>query len=113
MNATFRRLVSWGRKWQVKFAPAKTPLLLISRSQCEFQLEFDGAPLTLQEVAEVLGVTYDSRLSFWTHIQQLARSASKNLACLSESPGSWTVGDERPYTKTRYVPHLNIRVCLA
>lgn len=83
LRATLRRIADWGSKWQVKFAPAKTQLLVVARTPVDLQLEFEGLKLTPREEVEVLGLTYDSRLTFRTHIQQLARAASRKLTSLS------------------------------
>ena len=45
-------------------------------------LTFNGETLTPREEVEVLGVTYDRKLTFSTHLQQLAREASGKLASL-------------------------------
>lgn len=82
MNATLRSVITWGHKWQVKFAPQKTKVLVVSRSQLNIRLSFDEKELTPQEEVEVLGVTYDSKLTFRTHIEQLTRTASRKLASL-------------------------------
>ena len=81
-NATLSRIAAWGRKWQVKFAAHKTQLLSITRMSEALRLTFNGETLTPREEVEVLGVTYDRKLTFSTHLQQLAREASGKLASL-------------------------------
>ncbi|MPC85743.1 hypothetical protein E2C01_080532 [Portunus trituberculatus] len=68
--------------WQVKFAPYKTQLLNITRSSVPLSLNFSGRTLAPQDEVEVLGITYDCRLTFKSHIEQLAREASGKLASL-------------------------------
>ena len=82
MNATLSRIVSWGNKWQVKFASNKTQLLIVSRARTNLRLAVGGETLVSRNEMEVLGVTYDSWLTFRTHIEQLAREASGKLASL-------------------------------
>ena len=45
-------------------------------------LVFQGDTLTPQDKVELLGVTYDSKLIFRTHIEWFAREASGKLASL-------------------------------
>ncbi|XP_063859266.1 uncharacterized protein LOC135100375 [Scylla paramamosain] len=46
------------------------------------RLVFQGDTLTPQDEVEVLGVTYDRKLSFRSHIERLAREASGKLVSL-------------------------------
>ncbi|MPC63029.1 hypothetical protein E2C01_057121 [Portunus trituberculatus] len=48
----------------------------------EIRLLFEGTTLAPQEEMKILGVTYDSKLTFRTHITQLARTAAGKLASL-------------------------------
>ncbi|XP_045115988.1 uncharacterized protein LOC123507079 [Portunus trituberculatus] len=82
INATLSRIAAWGRKWQVKFAAHKTQLLSITRTSEVLRLAFNGETLTPREEVEVLGVTYDRKLTFRTHLERLAREASGKLASL-------------------------------
>ena len=82
MNDRLSRILAWGKTWQVKFAPHKTQLLLVSRSRATLRLNFNGATLAPQEEVEVLGVTYDRGMTFKSHIERLAREASGKLASL-------------------------------
>ena len=82
LNVLLRRLEDWGLKWQVSFAPQKTQLLVVSRTAADIHLTFDGAALAPQQELQILGVTYDSKLTFQAHISQLARAAAGKLACL-------------------------------
>ncbi|KAG0714197.1 hypothetical protein GWK47_014584 [Chionoecetes opilio] len=82
MNTTLSRIVAWGNKWQVKLDPHKTQLLNVSRSSAALRLICIGKTLVPQDEVEVLGVTYDNRLTFRAHIERLAREASGKLASL-------------------------------
>ena len=82
LNYTLSRVVAWGNLWQVKFASHKTQLLCVSRTGVAPCLSFNGEALAAQDEVEVLGVTYDRRLAFKTHIERLAREASGKLASL-------------------------------
>ena len=82
LNASLRLLERWGHSWQVTFAPHKTQLLVVSRTRQDIQLRFNGAALLPQEEVSILGVTYDSKLTFKSHISQLARTAAGKLTSL-------------------------------
>lgn len=60
-------------------------MLLVSRPHLEFQLDFDGTKVRPRENVEVLGITYDSKLTFWTHTEQLGRTASRNFVAHGQS----------------------------
>ena len=82
LNYNLSRIVAWGNKWQVRFASHKTQLLIVSRSCTSLRLNFNGNTLTPRDEMEVLGVTYDQKLTFSSHIERLARQASGKLASL-------------------------------
>lgn len=82
INATLSRVAAWGRKWQVKFAAHKTQQLTINRTSRAPRLTFNGETLTPRDEVEVLGVTYDRKFTFRTHVERLAREASGKLASL-------------------------------
>ena len=82
MNATLSRIASWGSKWQVRFAPHKTQMLTVSRTRTPLSLTLEGVAIQPKDEVDVLGVTYDSALTFRRHIERLAREASGKLAAL-------------------------------
>ena len=82
MNAALSRIASWGSKWQVRFAPHKTQMLTVSRTRTPLSLTLEGVAIQSRDEVDVLGVTYDSALTFRSHIERLAREASGKLAAL-------------------------------
>lgn len=82
LNTSLRLLEKWGQRWQVTFAPHKTQLLVVSRTRQDIRLLFNGAALIPQEEVSILGVIYDSKLTFKSHIAELARTAAGKLASL-------------------------------
>jgi len=82
LNNNLSRIIAWGNMWQVRFASHKTQLLIVSRSSASLQLNFNGDALAPGDEMEVLGVTYDRKLTFSSHIERLARQASGKLASL-------------------------------
>ena len=87
LNTTLRRLEDWGRRWQVTFAPQKTQLLVVSRLTHDIRPILNEVQLAPQQELQILGVTFDSKLTYQAHITQLARSAAGKLACLRRMSG--------------------------
>ncbi|XP_045133977.1 uncharacterized protein LOC123517690 [Portunus trituberculatus] len=110
MNVTRNSIVSWDSKWQVKFAPNKTQMTIISRSRTPLQLSLEGKTIRQQDEMDVLGVTYDFALTFRHHIERLAREASGKLASLRRM--SWLLDDKglEILYKAQFVPPWSTRV---
>ncbi len=92
--------MAWGNKWQVKFASNKTQLLTVSRPREPLPLVFDRKTLTSQEEVDILGVTYDRKLTFKSHNERLAKEASGKLASLSRM--SWLLDSKGLHFSTRH-----------
>ena len=56
--------------------------MIITRSEDHLQVNFDGNIITSQKEIEILGVTYDSKLSFKKHLEITARKASTKITSL-------------------------------
>ena len=87
VNEQLNRIAAWGELWQVKFAAEKTQCMVISRSPNDSQLlqgrlSFNGDNLDIDDHLNVLGVEFDSRLSFSRHVENLARKASTKITVL-------------------------------
>ena len=57
-------------------------MLTVSRTRTPLNLTLEGVTITPRDEMDVLGVTYDSTLTFRRHIERLAREASGKLAAL-------------------------------
>ena len=86
LSSILRSMEAWGQRWQVIFVPHKTQLLLVSRTDSRIHLDFNGMPLSPQQEVNILGVTYDSKLTFSSNISQLTRTATGKLASRSKIP---------------------------
>ena len=82
LNNVLHRIEAWGQRWQVSFAPHKTQVMVVSRTPSRLHLTFQGTTLALQQEVQILGVTYDNKMTFKAHISQLARTAAGKLASL-------------------------------
>ena len=87
VNEHLDRIAAWGEQWQVEFAAEKTQCMVISRSPSDSQmiqgrLSFNGGTLNVDDHLNILGVEFDSRLSFSRHVNNLARKASTKISVL-------------------------------
>ena len=85
INETLKTIVSWGKKWQVTLAPEKTQSMVISRRSRPPNLphiKLNGKVITLQPSINILGICFDSSLSFTEHVRELANRSAKKFACL-------------------------------
>ena len=87
VNNHLDRIAAWGERWQVKFAAEKTQCMVISRSPNDSQriqgrLLFNGGTLDTDDYINILGVEFDSSLTFTRHVDNLARKASSKISVL-------------------------------
>ena len=87
VNGLLSSIAAWGELWQVKFAAEKTQCMVISRSpndsrMVQGRLSFNGGTLNITDHLNVLGVEFDSKLSFSRHVENLARKASTKITVL-------------------------------
>lgn len=87
INQQLNYIESWGRRWQVKFAAEKTQAMVISRSPRDLneirgKLKFNSKNLEIDSNLNILGVTFDSRLSFECHVKEIAHKASLKVSAL-------------------------------
>lgn len=94
LNNTLSRIVAWGNMWQVTVTPHKTKQMSISRAASLLRVYFSGETLTPRDEVELVGVTYDSKLTFRTHTERVTREASGKLASLRNDVALRRQGDE-------------------
>ena len=86
LQSIIEAVSNWGQMWQMKFAAEKSQSLVISRRSDKARgnktLYMNKHKLLENDIIEILGVSFDSTLSFKTHIENLARQASKKVAAL-------------------------------
>ncbi|KAG0717235.1 hypothetical protein GWK47_054864 [Chionoecetes opilio] len=87
-NGQLGDITAWGRRWQVKFAAEKTQAMVISHSRedarlLEGKLKFgDIKDCAIKDSINILGVEVDSRLSFYRHLETVARRSSLRVTQL-------------------------------
>lgn len=65
-----------------QLCPHKTQLMVVSKTKHDLRKTFNKTAMASQQEIKILGVTYDSKLTFRTHIEQLARTAAGKLPFL-------------------------------
>ena len=90
----------WGTAWRVSFEPTKSQAMTITRkthTPPTPPLRFTGTAVPEEQQLKLLGVTFDSQLSFRSHLRSLAIRANQRLVLLRkaarylDSPGILTV----------------------
>ncbi|KAG0718254.1 hypothetical protein GWK47_052787 [Chionoecetes opilio] len=80
-------IASWGKRWQVTLAPDKIQAILISRRQDavnwdQHAILLEGRKIHLQESVNILGVEFDSGLTYTSHVRKVAKDAAWKLSCI-------------------------------
>ena len=90
------RVSEWCNLWEMKFNASKTKSMIVSRSHTMYP---QSPPLTIGETVlkesddlVILGVTFDSKLTFEKHLRLVSRAASQRLGILRKS---WKVFHDR------------------
>ena len=88
LQASIDRLQTWGAQWKIKFEPSKSQAILLDRHRPSLdvpQLTFDGMQVPESPQLKLLGVLFDSTLSFRAHIRSLAVRANQRLGLLRKA----------------------------
>ncbi|XP_065186193.1 uncharacterized protein LOC135817022 [Sycon ciliatum] len=78
----------WGKKWRIRFEPTKSQLMTIAHQRHRWPImDLTFGDHTVSELSEVklLGITFDSGLSFKTHLHNTALKASSRLGFLRKA----------------------------
>ena len=88
------RVSEWCDFWGMKSNASKTKTMIVSRSMHPQSplLTFGGTVLTESDDFVILGVTFDSKMTFERHLRSASRAASKGLGILKKS---WRVFHDR------------------
>ena len=88
-NRDLVRVNAWCDRWGMKLNASKTKTMIVSRS-CTMHpqpppLTIDGTVLKEYVDLDILGVTFDSKLTFEKHLRSISRAASQRLGILRKS----------------------------
>ena len=80
---------AWCDLWGIKLNASKTKTMIVSRSHTMHPqsppLTIDGTVLKESDNLDILGVTFDSKLTFEKHLRSVSRAASQRLGFLRKS----------------------------
>ena len=86
LNRDVSRVSDWCNLWGMKLNAGKTKTMIVSRSRTmrpqSPPLTVGGTMLKEYVALDVLGVTFDSRLTFENHLRSVSRAASHRLGIL-------------------------------
>ena len=84
INNDLQILDQWAKTWLVDFNPKKTKALIISNNTNipELNIRFNDEPVELVDNHKHLGVTFVSDGNWTVHIENIARSALKQVNVL-------------------------------
>ena len=89
LNRDMDRIREWCSRWGMRLNSSKTKTLLISRSRTNFPphppLQVDGTLLNESEVLTILGVTFDSHLTFEKHLMIVSANAARKLGIVRKA----------------------------
>ena len=89
LNRDLVRVNAWCDLWGMKLNASKTKAMIVSRSRTMHPqsppLTIDGTVLMESDDLDILGVTFDSKLTFEKHLRSVSRAASQRLGVLRKS----------------------------
>ena len=96
LNRDLDRVSEWCNLWGMKLNASKTKTMMVSRSRTMHPqsppLTVGGTVLKESDDLDILGVTFDSRMTFEKHLRLVSRAASQRLGILRKS---WRVFHDR------------------
>ena len=88
-SAVLDRVSEWCDLWGMKLIASKTKTMIVSRSRT---MHSQSPPLTIggtlhkeSDDLVILGVTFDSKMTFEMHLRSVSRAASQRLSILRKS----------------------------
>ena len=80
------KLATWSAKWRIKLNPEKTKVIIFSRSllarKAELNLTLYGETLKIYPRVKFLGITFDSKLTFQPHFEDILERCNNRYHCL-------------------------------
>ena len=98
------RVSEWCDLWGMKLNASKTKTMIVSRSRTMHPrsppLIISGTVLKESDDLVILGVTFDSKMTFEKHLRSVSRAASQRLGILRKS---WRVFHDRSLLRRRFL----------
>ena len=85
------RVIEWCDLWGMKLNASKTKTMIVSRSRTIHPqsppLTISGTVLKVSDDLVILGVSFDSKMTFEKHLRSVSRAASQRLFILRKFSG--------------------------
>ena len=89
LNRDLAKISEWCKLWGMKMNPSKTQSMIVSRSRTlqpqHPDLFIDNVPLTTSDSFKILGVTFDSKFTFESHLRSVSSMIAQKLGLLRKS----------------------------
>ena len=86
LRKDLRKLAKWCAKWRIKLNPEKTKLIIFSRfplaRKSEPVLKLYGEKLKIYPQVKILGITFDSELTFQKHFEEILGGCNTRYHCV-------------------------------
>ena len=84
LNRDLIRIKTWADRWKVIFEPTKCHAMIISRKRKPFQcnLYYNENVIPIENELKILGVTFDSKLTWNKHLSNVSGRAGQKLGAL-------------------------------
>ena len=85
LQAAVDEVFAWGAAWKIRFEPSKSQALIIDHHRPAWTVPpicFGGTPVDEESEIKLLGVTFDTHLTFNSHIRSVALRANSRLHLL-------------------------------
>ena len=90
MQANINGISEWSKKWKMVLNSDKTQVMVITLDKKDTdwipKLELEGKVLEVVKEYRFLGVTIDSKLTFWCHVKNVIEKGKKRnkiMRCLA------------------------------
>ena len=89
LNRDLSRVSEWCNLWGMKLNASKTKTMIVSRSRTMYpqspSLSIGGTVLKESADLDILGVTFDSKMTFEKHLRSVSRAAPQGFGILRKS----------------------------
>ena len=82
LQQSVQALEEWGKRWRITLEPTKAQCMSISTQRAQWpipDLTFDGTILQHSDSIKLLGVTFDTHLSYRNHLRAVALRANQRI----------------------------------
>jgi len=88
LQTSVHQVEQWGRKWRIKFEPSKSQAIKFALHRQSWDvpaISFGNVSVNEHKEIKLLGVVFDSRLNFTSHVRSVAIKARQRLGLLRKA----------------------------